>query len=62
MSYKMRHIFSDERKVLRSITVSIPSFLFNCCRLTFEKTLIEVLFPVFRLFYVNPIMYSVYEI
>ena len=27
-------------------------------RLNFEKTLIEVSFPVFRLFYINPITYT----
>ena len=43
------------------IAVSVHSFL-STDRLKFEKTLIEVSFPVFRLFYVNPITYSVYEI
>ena len=52
----MRYIFSDESEVLRRL------FLVNRYRLKFEKTLIEVSFPVFRPSDVNLITYSVYEI
>ena len=44
------------------IAISVRSFLSTANRLKFEKTLIEVSLPVFTLFYVNPITYSVFEI
>ena len=43
------------------IAVSVHSSLATA-RLKFEKTLIEVSLLVFRLFYINPIMYSDYDI
>ena len=58
----MRYIFSVESKVLRSYSRERSLILVNCYGLKLEKTLIEVSFPVFRLFYVNPITYYVYDI
>ena len=58
----MRYIFSDESKVERSYSRLRSLVLVNRHMLEFEKTLIEVSFPVFRQYYVNPNTYSVYEI
>ena len=58
----MRYIFSDESEVERSYSRLRSLILGNHYRLKFEKTLIEVSFPVFRQYYVNPNAYSVYEI
>ena len=58
----MCYILVMKAKCSGVIAVSVHSFLSTTVMLKFEKTLIEVSFPVFRLFYVNPITYSVYEI
>ena len=51
----MRYIFSDESKVERSYSHWRSLVLVNRYRLKFEKTLIEVSFPVFRQYYVKRI-------
>ena len=48
----MRYIFSDESKVLRSRYYSLV-----LCQPLRAKMFIEVSFPVFKLFSVNPITY-----